>query len=336
MTDLECIIGIPELQILLNLMQWPISLKYPLYDFDIASMKPTGRGFSLQGLCTREDFDEAVSVFGDYSFDMPAYANVMQAMLTAGVLQYRNEAGFQDLKKGYRAMNKEVTFSLDTNMLYDGFPSRQGMDLSYLLVDLVQSEIEAAINVKYSPHTISDLKRMAPFEGKVLDQLINQKMKRSRVASYNALSEFQKIRDHAVMVKGIEPAGFDKEKNDLVIIKSVKNYAKESYSLPVHLTADVNAAELCRAEGIAHYLFEYPTGIDVSECSPAGAIELIFRLAIACGVIKCNSALIYGEYKGKGGRKQDLKVVFRNPDLYELFKRELTLCRSLSQLPLET
>ncbi|MGB4235909.1 MAG: hypothetical protein WBJ52_07575 [Methanoregulaceae archaeon] len=334
--DAEVAIEIPELQVLLNLMKGPVVIKYPLYDFDIVVLKESRTGFVLSGMCSRDDFEDAASGFGELAYDMPSYNDVIQSLLVAGIISYRNSEGFENLKATSRAMNKTVLFSLDTNLLYDGFPSRAGIDASdFLLVDIVQAEIESALNTKYLPQAISQLKRMAPFEGKVLDELVNRKMKRSRLAAYGALAEFQKIRDKAQIIRTGEPATADKEKNDLLIVKALKAFEREKYSAPIHLTADSNVAELCRAEGVAHYLFEFPHTIEVLDCAPSAAIALLSRLAVTFGVVKCNAALIYGEFRGKGARRHSLKLVSRNKALHAEFTRELELCRNLSRLKIE-
>lgn len=329
------IIAVPEIQVLLNLLKRPVEIKYPLYDFDIMTLRDTASGFVLSGMCTRGDFDEASGAFGEFAHDMPSYNDVLQSMLAAGIIAYPNMEKFVEIRKNIPLMNKEMLFSLDTNMLYHAFPSRGGIPGDrYLIVDIVQSEIESALNTKYAAHTINHMKRMAPFEGALLEELVNQKTKRSRIAAYTALAEFEKIRDRARIIHGIESGGPDKEKNDLIIVRSLKDYEKDSFSTIVHLTADANVAELCRAEGLAYHLFEFPHAIDVRECTPSGAVHLISHLAVAFGVVKCGSAFIYGEYRGKGAKKQSMKVVIRNPDLAEEFKRELTLCRKLAALPI--
>jgi len=327
-------ITMPELQVLLNLMKGPVGIKYPLYDFEIATLRESQTGFVLAGMCSQDDFEEECGRFGELAYDMPSYNDVLQSLLSAGILSYRNAGDFEDLKKSYRAMNRDVMFSLDTNLLYDGFPSNAGINpYQYLLVDLVQQEIESALNTKYSPQTISLLKRSTSFEGTLLDELVNQKMKRSRLAAYGALAEFQKIRDRARIVQSVGAGSPDKERNDLIIVQSVK--ASERFALPVHLTADTNVADLCMAEGVSYFLFEKPHAIDVRECTPKQAIDLVYRLAVAFGVVKYGPAFIYGEYRGKGTKRESLKVVFRNPEMEREFEKELELCRKLDRLGIE-
>ena len=329
-------ITVPELQVLLNLMKGQVAIKYPLYDFDIATLRESPAGFVLAGMCTRDDFEKESGRFGELAYDMPSYNDVLQSVLSAGILSYRNADDFESLKTAYRKMNREVMFSLDTNMLYDGFCSAAQINpYLFVLVDLVRQEIESALNTKYSPQAISLLKRSAMYEGGLLDELVNQKMKRSRLAAYGALAEFQKIRDQARIVPGVGPGSTDTERNDLLIVQSVKAAEKDVYSLLVHLTADINVADLCMAEGVSYFLFEKPHAIDARDCTPAQAVDLVFRLAVAFGVVKVGPAFIYGEYRGKGSKRESLKVVIRNPEMEGEFVRELELCRKLAGLGIE-
>jgi len=329
------VIAPDELQVLLNLLKRPVEIKYPLYNFDIMTLRDTPSGFLLTGMCSREDFDENIGAFGEFANDMPSYNDVLQSMLAAGVISYPNMEGFWNIRKSGPLMNKKMLFSLDTNMLYHAFPSHGHiLSSNYVLVDIVQAEIESALNTKYSPHTINQMKRVAPFEGPLLEELVNQKTKRSRIAAYTALAEFERIRSRARIIPGIDQGGSDKEKNDLIIVRTLKDFEKGAFCMMVLLTADTNVAELCRAEGLAYYLFEFPHAIDVKECTPSAAVDLVSRLAVAFGVVKCGSALIYGEYRGKGAKKQSLKVVIRNLELAEEFDKELTLCRTLAALPI--
>ncbi len=332
----EVIIDAPELQVLLNLMKEKITLKYPLYEFDLLSLRPSGAGYTLNILSFREDFEEAGMTYGDNAHEMPSYNDLLQSMLVAGIINYTNQEAFDAHRQLYGTMNKNVVFSLDTNMLYNGFPSQSGIDPSlFLVVDTVENEIKSSLNYKYSAVALAEMKRCAPFEARLLDELVNRKTKRSRLAAYAALPELEKIRDKANLVKEVVPSGSDKEKNDSVIVRSLREFEREKYSMPFHLTADVNVASLCKAEGSAFMHFEFPGTIETREVAPQDVIKLLFRLATAFGVVKCNSVILFGEFKGKGNRDQHLKAVFRNPDQYDTFVKELELCRALMKLKIE-
>jgi len=75
--------------------------------------------------------------------------------------------------------------------------------------------------------------------------------------------------------------------------------------------------------------------IGSGSCTPNQAIDLVYRLAAAFGIVKCGPAFIYDEYRGKGSRRESLKVVFRNQEMERDFERELELCRRLNRLGIE-
>ncbi|MDI9633593.1 MAG: hypothetical protein QFX32_06000 [Methanolinea sp.] len=331
----DVIIDAAEVQVVLNLLPGRVEVKYPLYGFPLLVLRETQAGYSLSCPCTREDFERAREPFGECAPELPSYADLVQSVLAAGIARFANEEAFARLKESVPLMNREALFSPDTNMFYLGFPSRAGIPRDrYVVVHTVLDEIEAALNEKYSPGEISRAKRAARFGGRVLDELVNQKTKRSRLAAYNALTELERIRDGARLVRGRGEGSSDREGNDLLIVKALSEFQRDAYCTVVHLTADKNVADLCRAEGIAHFLFEYPHELSARECTPAAAVECIFRLAVACGVVKVGPVLLYGEFRGKGTARRSLKMVTENEALAEEAGREISLCRKLSALPL--
>jgi len=188
------------------------------------------------------------------------------------------------------------------------------------------------LNFKYSPQQITDLKRSARYHKQLLDELVNARTMRARQAAHLALPQFRAVRDRATLVPAVEKSSSDKEANDLIIVKSLKVFGKEKFALPVMLTADRNLATLCDAEGVEHFLFEMPTALVKTHCTPAAFTNLLGTLAGVFGFIQCNSTIIFGEYRGKSSRSDELKVQFLNEVLYEPFKKDLTLCRKLQDL----
>jgi hypothetical protein len=75
-----------------------------------------------------------------------------------------------------------------------------------------------------------------------------------------------------------------------------------------------------------------PTAVGKIHCTPAAFMNLLGTLAGVFGFIQCNSAVIFGEYRGKGSKGDELKVQFLNETIYEPFKKDLTLCRKLLDL----
>lgn len=329
----ESVIVREELQILLNLLGERFTIKYPLYGFDIATLRRTAEGYEIRMECTRQDFEEASRAFDGYASEMPTYGDLVEVLLASGIITYRNIEAFAEQKKNIDSLRKNVRFSLDTNLFYHGFPFHAGIEAQrYVLVETVHEEIVRALNRKYSPRQISEMKRYARFGGDLLDELSNQKTKSARMATHIALREYLSIHDAAQIIPPIEPFADDREKNDLIIVRTLRKFEQEKYSLPLLLTADTNVAKLCEAEGLAHFLFDYPYEITVQDCSPKEGVWFLSFLAMTFGFLKCGPAIIFGEFGGKGGRDHDLKLRFLNPDLYREFERELDLCRRLIAL----
>jgi len=331
------IIDVDEIQVLLNLFDGRVSIKYPLYEGEIGSIRPTDSGYQLDLSCRPGDFEDAASAFGENEHEMPTYADVVQAMVAAGAVRYTNDADFRDRLETYRKLSRQVLFCPDTNLFYHCFPSQSGIDArEFAIMGTTVAEIESAINHKYRAATIARMKRDAPFEGGLLDELVNQKTKKSRAAVYGALAEFSFLRDRAIQVPVTEPAGPDPEENDLLIVKALRDFQNEAYRLPVLLTADTNMSSLCAAEGVEYFLFEYPCTAGSQECSPHTILRLLYRLAVICGFIKCGPVIIFAEFRGKGHKQRNLKLFFRNRELHDRFRKEIDICRRLVGLGVGT
>ena len=98
------------------------------------------------------------------------------------------------------------------------------------------------------------------------------------------------------------------------------------------LTADRNLATLCDAEGVEHFFFEMPVALGKTHCTPAAFTKVLGTLAGVFGFVQCNSVIIFGEYRGKGGGGDELKVQFINEAIYEPFRKDLAICRKLQDL----
>ena len=329
----EAQIFIHELPLLLNYLGASLTVSYPLYGFDLFTARPDGNGYPLESFGSREMFEDALEPFGNASLEMPSFNDLLSCMMNSGILPYANRDAFTEKLRLFANLKKGVLYGLDTNVFYHGFPLNAGIDpTAFLLVETVQDEIESSINYKYSPQQITDLKRSALYQKQLLDELVNARTKRARNAAHLALPPFRAIRDRATMVPAVEPSSPDKEANDLIIVKSLKVFEKEKFALPVMLTADRNLATLCDAEGVEHFFFEMPAALGRTHCSPAAFTNLLGTLAGVFGFIQVNSAIIFGEFRGKGGRSDELKVQFLNEALYESFKKDLALCRKLQDL----
>ena len=63
-------------------------------------------------------------------------------------------------------------------------------------------------------------------------------------------------------------------------------------------------------------------------------LELVYSLAVVFGVIRLNSTVIFGEFKGKS-RHEELKLRFLDEKMLEEFERDLRVCRRLMALGIE-
>jgi len=326
-------IFIHELPLLLNYLGSSLDVSYPLYDFDFFTARTDSNGYTLDSFGSREMFEDALIPWGNAAQEMPAFSDLLSCLTNSGVLPYTNRDAFIEKIHLFANLKKGVLYGLDTNVFYHGLPLNAGIDpADFLLIETVHDEIESSLNYKYLPQQITDLKRSARFQKQLLDELINARTKRARRAAHLALPPFRAIRDRATLVPAVGPSSADKEANDLIIVRSLKEFGKEKFALPVMLTADRNLATLCDAQGVEHFLFEMPAAPVKTHCTPAAFTNLLGTLAGVFGFIQCNSAIIFGEYRGKGGRGDELKVQFLNEALCEPFRKDLTLCRKLQDL----
>lgn len=323
----EAVVSTDELQILLNLVD-EISVMYPLYKhFDVIKAEPEDMGYRLKVMQGEMDFEEQ-----NFHEELPSYSDFLQCLLAAGVIQYANQEVFDEHLKAYRTLSKPLFLSPDTNVLYHCFlTNSSSIDLrKVLLIDTVKEEIEASLNFKYSPAQINEIKKNARYQQFLLNELINRRMKKSRLACI-ALAEYKELRKYAVEIEGVERSTNDKEQNDLIMVKTLRKFEKERAALPVMLTADRQMADLCGAEGVEHFLFTFPHAVQANFCSSKSMLRLIYNLAMVFGVIRLNSVVIFGEFRGKKGIGE-LKLRFLDEELCEEFEKHLRICRRLMDL----
>ena len=329
----EAIITSQEIQVLLNLLD-EVSVMYPLYKhFKIFNAKLEESGYAIKILQGQGDFEEQQSHFT--TNEMPGYADFMQCLLAAGIASYGNLDKFREKLKAYNSLSKPVLFSPDTNVLYHRFLTNSDIDLrSVLLVDTVREEIEASLNFKYSPDQISSLKQEVKYQPFLLDELVNRRMKKSRTACI-ALAEYRALRKYGVEVEAVEPSSNDKEHNDLTIVKTLRRFERERAAMPVMLTADRQMADLCMVEGVEHFLFTLPHAVEADFCTHQSMRRLIYDLSMVFGVIRLNSVVVFGEFKGKRGL-EEVKLRFLDDELWKEFEKHLRICRRLMKLGIES
>lgn len=325
-----------ELQILLNLFgDQSVLIDYPLFDLKLIQAKTSGDGYRIRVLSDEENFEDLYGDYGTYVNEFPSYDDIMYCMLLSGIIQYENLDEFKDKLKLYEKLDKIVYLGLDTNMLYHGFPSQATYlkNPSYLIVDVVYSEIENSINYKYKPFHIYEMQECAHYHAELLENLQNRKMKKARKAAHVAMKEYHRIRENVLEVESEQPSTNHSEKNDKIIVSTIRKFDEDNYyAYPIFLTADTNASNLCEGKGPEFFHFTYPSNIDARECTSDQLVKLVYWLAIVNGFIKCNSVIVCGEFGHKGRDDDSLKLMFQGKKLFEIFTRELRICRRLMEL----
>lgn len=321
-----------ELPLLLNLLGEKIEVSFPVYEFSLVEARASSSGYMLK-TAGRDLFDDELNRFAGDSSELLGYSDLLTCFLHAGITRYSNEDDFNRQCSAYGALRKGVVFCPDTNLFYQGFMARSGIDPArFAITSTTAAEITASINFKYSPEVIAQLKRSARFGREIFDEFFNAKTIRARRAAYLALRQFTSIRDRAAVLPETTPGTADKEANDLLIVKALRAYEKEKTVLPVMLTADRNLATLCEAEGLEHFLFTVPHEITERSCKPASLASLVFLLAAVAGCVQCGPVRVYGEFRGKGAEADALKVEFLNEKILGPFVRDLGICRKLNVL----
>ena len=165
---------------------------------------------------------------------MPSYNDFAGCLLVSGIISYDNLEQFKEMLNHYRSLKKRVYFCPDTNVIYHGFVSTSSLfkPEEILLVETTREETEAFLNFKYSPHIISDLKKLTKYQPFLLDEFINRRMKKSRLAAYIALKEYRNLRKLAIEVEGIERSTEDREANDFTIVKTLRRLRRKGQRCP--------------------------------------------------------------------------------------------------------
>ncbi|WP_456368923.1 PIN domain-containing protein, partial [Geoglobus sp.] len=295
-----------------------------------------GEGYRLSIKQGDVDFERQRSHFDHLAEEVPSYSDFVECLLASGVITYENMERFRDMLSSYRSLRKRVYFCPDTNVIYHRFLTASSLVKhgEVMLVETTREEIESSLNFKYTQPTISELKRLAKYQPFLLDEFINRRMKKSRLAAYIAMKEYRELRKHAIEIEGVEQSTDDREANDFTIVRTLRRFEKERAAMPVLLTADRQMADICEAESIEYFHFTIPHAVDAEFCSCRSLIDLIYSLASVFGVIRLNSVVIFGEFRGKKSH-DELKLRFLDDQLYQDFSRHFRICRRLMGLGIE-
>ncbi len=323
------IINEEEVQILVNLFVEKLELTYPITHIQLFTCAKDNMGYVLFTGLTPESFGIAEE---DPYLEAPAYCDILECMMSSGILGFSNVEKFRSRLHAYRTY-KNPLFALDTNMVYRRFVSNTGLldPKECIIVSTVRDEITSVHNYKYTQDQVIQMKKAAPFERGLLDELANRRMKKSRKAFRFANKELKAL-SRAISVEATDRFTGQEGEGDRIIARTISKCAHERNAQIILLTADSSMTDICDAEGVEYFLFEMPKEIPrESVCTDLQLRRLIADLAGVLALIKMNSAIIYGEFKGKRDT-EDLKVLFLDKKVADGFKIDLEVCRELKGL----
>jgi len=319
-----------ELQILLNLIGDRLDFSYPLLGVHVLDAKLSGESYFLSADISSIGIPKDL---GPLSPELPCATDLTECLMSSGVLAFANIDEIRRQINLYRGLKRKACFCPDTNILYRRFFSTTGLiePKETCVIDIVKSEIQSQLNYKYSPDQINDLKKHLPYNRDLLDEFVNRKMKKARKAAYFANKELAFLREGAMEIASPERGSTDKEGNDWIIAKALRRLETERSVMPVLLTADSSMVEICKGENLEYIHFKMAFGAGEMVATPRQMVDLISELAAVLGVVKLNSIYIFSEFKGKHDI-DELKVYFLDNANSETFKRDLRICRKLTDL----
>ena len=338
MTYYEAFIDVDELQILLNLLDGSIRVKYPFYDFTMVSATVKDKDIGLEVSCSESDFNLCLSEFGEHQREMPCYDDLIDALFCSGILKYRNHWEIENLIDSIRKWppGRRACFIPDTNLFYHGFFSNyQKIHANeIILLKTVLDEVNNAQGKKYKDSMGKEIKGKIRFQPELFDEFDNRRRKQSRCAQYIALQEIQKILSEVLdIIDGVSESTYDNDENDAIIVETAKKIFEEGHPDLYLLTADKGLADRCESISLPHIFLQVPRFVEPVNCSYPAFRKLIAMLSYIFGVIKVNTVAIYGEFhKTEMNQGFCLKLVFQNKSLYDDFQKHVHLCRKINEL----
>ncbi|MHA1232655.1 MAG: PIN domain-containing protein, partial [Candidatus Helarchaeota archaeon] len=264
--------------------------------------------------------------------EIPNKKDLRDCLLASGCIDYKNKNEVSEIVKNrIRNSHKKLYISIDTNILYQRFISRSELKNERIVIaKTVITEIERAMNYKYNQKNLRKIKSFFGAQSHFLDELFNKRMKKSRKAAYLAMKEYEILDRFITDEYDMEVK--DYSEIDLKIVRELKKFEKDAEVGILFLTADDCMTDLCIMDELEFFLFEIPQISNRIECSFKQFRALILNLATIFGFIQLNSAIIFGEFKGKIKNKDDLKIRFENNSIYKEVKKEIKICRELAKL----
>jgi len=349
-----------ELQILTNAIYRSdrryVHVSYPFYDLELFTLdidKP-----ELTGIIRPDEFDwsrsERKPVDRSFSADeLPSFNDLKNCMLSSGFIDYKNEGEIATkllaLREEARDPNKRprpVFVAVDTNVLYNRFLSRhlplkdeatgrsvEAQDFRYVLSEIVQREIDSKIMHKYSKEEIHGMASVLSHP-ELLKDFQNASGRRERMAKL-AFNEMNYLLTElrALRIKGA-PAR-DKERNDIEIAQSYKQWARAGDYDVLLMTADEDMVNHARTSELMTLQLELPFEVPKhARIDPWRMTDLLYDLAITFGAISLDSEGIFlmGEWGGKSSsdyQRENVTARFSTDELHPEIARQVSVCRSV-------
>lgn len=356
----ELVMSRRELQILTNSIHRGdkryIHVSYPFYEVELFTLdieKP-----ELTNLVKPEDFDWSRTAKKplDRSFsadELPSFTDFKNCLLSSGFVNYKNEAEITrkllELREEAKDPNKRprpVFVAVDTNILYNRFLSRhlplkdeetgaivEASDFRYVLSEIVQMELDSRITHKYSRDEIQGLSSVLSHP-ELLREFSNGSGRRERIAklAFNEMSylltELKALRIKGTMAKG-------KERNDIEIAQSYKNWARSGDYDVFLLTADEDMVNHAMASELMTLQLEMPYDVPAHARIDAWRLsDLLYDLALVFGALSLDNEgmVVLGEWGGKSSSDyigERVKVRFGENGKADEVSKQLDICRRI-------
>jgi len=349
-----------ELQILTNAVfrsdRRYVQVSYPFYDLRLFTLdieRPMLKDVVRASEFDKERFRRKPTNRDVGSDEFPRYNELRNCFLSSGFVEYRNEAEIRrklvELKEDAGNPNKRprpVFVAVDTNVLYYRFLSRNfpmaddrtgrsvdADDFRYVLSEIVQMEVDSRITHKYSRREINALSKLFAHP-ELLDEFNNGSGLNERVAklAFNEMNHL--LTDlRALRIKGTPVKG--KERNDIEIAQSYKNWARNGDYDVLLLTADEDMVSHARTSELMTLQLEVPFEVPAqARMDPWGVSDLLYDLALTFGVISLDNEgiLLFGEWGGKTSSHYQRECVmarFRNDSRHSTVSQQAGLCRKI-------
>ncbi|HVL48930.1 MAG TPA: hypothetical protein VM889_10270 [Candidatus Thermoplasmatota archaeon] len=353
MTDL--VVASHEFVALLNALhdrRERLVVRYPYFNLALFEYDPRSgaitHGVSEEALdAAREKYTPAKPKLAD---DQPAWSDLRDAMLSAGLLRYANhdEAAAtleREAANAANPSNPNPTFlAFDTNALYNRLPDR-GLPLDlltgrmgsfrYVVSEGVLAELDRAIADKYSEADVTSLAAKL-HEGRSASWLRGRSFKKGRRAKlgYDAVEAFTK--HTRAMRASCEPLATDKETNDRLIAQSYGAFRRAHHADLLLLTSDGDMTRHAQAAGVKSLHLQLPreTAIPQGFVDERTLARFVHDLAVAFGVVHLSglNARLWGDWSAKTpahGAAEMLRVDHGGGPVMETFARDVEASRAI-------